>query len=140
MNYFDSLAELTARFSQIYSHYAKDYELTLNELRFLYHLGVHGETTPTEIGTKWALPKQTVTSLCKQLDNKGYLEFAPDENDKRGKIIRLSPKGAEITHLFSSRITNVEIQTANDFGIEKFQLLNRYFGDLQQLLIRNLGK
>ncbi|ABR74113.1 MarR family transcriptional regulator [Actinobacillus succinogenes] len=140
MNYFDSLAELTAQFSQIYSHYAKEYGLTLNELRFLYHLGVHGQTTPTEIGTKWALPKQTVTSLCKQLDRKGYLAFTPDEKDKRGKIIRLSAEGTEITHLFSSKIINIEMQTASDFGSEKFQLLNQYFAELQQLFIRNLGK
>ncbi|MDD2165755.1 hypothetical protein [Glaesserella parasuis] len=61
---FDKLVELAAQLSSIYASVAKQHQLTLNELHFLYSIGRYGATAPTAIGDKWSLPKQTVTSVC----------------------------------------------------------------------------
>ncbi|OBW91758.1 MarR family winged helix-turn-helix transcriptional regulator [Gallibacterium salpingitidis] len=138
MNYFDQLSELTAQFEQIYANWAKEYNLTLNELRFLYHIGRNQQTTPSEIGNKWALPKQTVTSLCKQLDKKGFLVFLPDEQDKRGKVIKLTPLGLSFTLPLIEQITEIEHQTSLEFGEENIQQIILLFSHLQNLFAKNL--
>lgn len=107
---FDKLAELAAQLSSIYASVAKQHQLTLNELHFLYSIGRHGATSPTAIGDKWSLPKQTVTSVCKQLDQKGFLAFLPDENDKRSKLIALSASGKIFIDPIIARLTEAELQ------------------------------
>ncbi|MDP0344768.1 MarR family transcriptional regulator [Glaesserella parasuis] len=107
---FDKLAELAAQLSSIYASVAKQHQLTLNELHFLYSIGRYGATSPTAIGDKWSLPKQTVTSVCKQLDQKGFWAFLPDENDKRSKLIALSASGKIFIDPIIARLTEAELQ------------------------------
>ncbi|CAM2764914.1 MarR family transcriptional regulator [Glaesserella parasuis] len=107
---FDKLVELAAQLSSIYASVAKQHQLTLNELHFLYSIGRYGATSPTAIGDKWSLPKQTVTSVCKQLDQKGFLAFLPDENDKRSKLIALSASGKIFIDPIIARLTEAELQ------------------------------
>lgn len=123
MNPFDKLVELAAKLSGIYAAVAKQHQLTLNELHFLYSIGRYGATSPTAIGDKWSLPKQTVTSVCKQLDQKGFLIFLPDEADKRSKLIDLSESGKHFIDPIIARLTEAELQVSQQFGMEKFEML-----------------
>lgn len=123
MNPFDKLVELAAKLSGIYAAVAKQHQLTLNELHFLYSIGRYGATSPTAIGDKWSLPKQTVTSVCKQLDQKGFLIFMPDANDKRSKLIALSASGKIFIEPIIARLTEAELQVSRQFGMEKFEVL-----------------
>lgn len=123
MNPFDKLVELAAKLSGIYAAVAKQHQLTLNELHFLYSIGRYGATSPTAIGDKWSLPKQTVTSVCKQLDKKGFLIFLPDETDKRSKLIDLSESGKHFIDPIIARLTEAELQVSQQFGMEKFEML-----------------
>lgn len=123
MTPFDKLVELAAKLSGIYAAVAKQHQLTLNELHFLYSIGRYGATSPTAIGDKWSLPKQTVTSVCKQLDQKGLLVFLPDENDKRSKLITLSASGKAFIEPIIAQLTEAELQVSRQFGMEKFEVL-----------------
>lgn len=123
MNPFDKLVELAAKLSGIYAAVAKQHQLTLNELHFLYSIGRYGTTSPTAIGDKWSLPKQTVTSVCKQLDQKGFLIFLPDEADKRSKLIDLSESGKHFIDPIIALLTEAELQVSRQFGMEKFEML-----------------
>lgn len=123
MNPFDKLVELAAKLSGIYAAVARQHQLTLNELHFLYSIGRYGATSPTAIGDKWSLPKQTVTSVCKQLDQKGFLIFLSDEADKRSKLIDLSESGKHFIDPIIARLTEAELQVSRQFGMEKFEML-----------------
>lgn len=123
MNPFDKLVELAAKLSGIYAAVAKQHQLTLNELHFLYSIGRYGATSPTAIGDKWSLPKQTVTSVCKQLDQKGFLIFLPDEADKRSKLIDLSESGKHFIDPIIARLTEAELQVSQQFGMVDFEKL-----------------
>lgn len=133
MNPFDKLVELAAKLSGIYAAVAKQHQLTLNELHFLYSIGRYGATSPTAIGDKWSLPKQTVTSVCKQLDQKGFLIFLPDETDKRSKLIDLSESGKHFIDPIIARLTEAELQVSQQFGMEKFEML---LDDTERVLIQ----
>lgn len=123
MNPFDKLVELAAKLSGIYAAVAKQHQLTLNELHFLYSIGRYGATSPTAIGDKWSLPKQTVTSVCKQLDQKGFLIFMPDETDKRSKLIDLSESGKHFIDPIIARLTEAELQVSQQFSMVDFEKL-----------------
>lgn len=123
MNPFDKLVELAAKLSGIYAAVAKQHQLTLNELHFLYSIGRYGATSPTAIGDKWSLPKQTVTSVCKQLDQKGFLIFLPDETDKRSKLIDLSESGKHFIDPIIARLTEAELQVSQQFSMVDFEKL-----------------
>ena len=123
MNPFDKLVELAAKLSGIYAVVAKQHQLTLNELHFLYSIGRYGATSPTAIGDKWSLPKQTVTSVCKQLDQKGFLIFLPDEADKRSKLIDLSESGKHFIDPIIVQLTEAELQVSQQFGMVDFEKL-----------------
>ncbi|TDQ59800.1 DNA-binding MarR family transcriptional regulator [Mesocricetibacter intestinalis] len=123
MNPLDKLSSLSAQLSQIYAQWAKQYNLTLNELRFLYHINAQGSCSPSEIGDKWSLPKQTVTSVCKQLSQKGFLRFSPDHKDKRAKRIELTPAGLAFTQPMIENLIRLEYQASADFDQEKITLL-----------------
>lgn len=120
---FDKLSDLSARLSSLYANWAKQKGITLNELHFLYHIGRNGTSSPTSIGERWSLPKQTVTSICKQLDNKGYLQFISDEKDKRSKQIGLTEQGKVFIEPIISEITQIEWQTEQQYSPKKLTAL-----------------
>ncbi|WP_373101168.1 MULTISPECIES: MarR family winged helix-turn-helix transcriptional regulator [Pasteurellaceae] len=138
MNPFDKLAELAAQLSDIYAGVAKQHNLTLNELHFLYAVGRSGVVSPSAIGDKWSLPKQTVTSVCKQLDRKGFLQFESNEQDKRGKQIRLTASGEAFVRPLIDALTQAELQVSAQFGEEKFAALLRHFEQLLQIFSQRL--
>ncbi|TCP96217.1 DNA-binding MarR family transcriptional regulator [Cricetibacter osteomyelitidis] len=138
MNHFDKLSELSAQLSQLYAQWAKQYNLTLNELRFLYYIGRNGQCSATEIGDKWSLPKQTVTSVCKQLNRKEFLLFVTDEKDKRSKFIRLSVQGEQFTQPLIDTLTKAELQVSKKFGDKKLEKLLKEFDHLQQIFTQQL--
>ena len=131
INPFDKLAELVAQLSNIYANVAKQHQLTLNELHFLYSIGRYGATSPSTIGNKWSLPKQTVTSVCKQLDQKGFLIFLADETDKRSKLIDLSDKGKAFIEPIIVQLTETELRVSEQFGLPQFE---RLLNDTETLL------
>ncbi|WP_353472877.1 MarR family transcriptional regulator [Salipiger sp. H15] len=45
-----------------------------------------------------AMDRTTLTAALKVLERRGLVETAADEEDKRGKLLRLSPRGHEILH------------------------------------------
>lgn len=123
MTQFDKLADLSAKLSSLYSEWAKKRSITLNELHFLYHIARKGASSPSEIGDRWSLPKQTVTSVCKQLDSKGYLQFVSDEKDKRSKLIGLTKKGKQFIDPIILELTQIEWQTELQYSSKELTIL-----------------
>ena len=42
---------------------------------------------------KWSIPKQTVNTILKEFSVNGYIELLTNKEDKRNKLITLTPKG-----------------------------------------------
>lgn len=131
MTQFDKLADLSAKLAFLYTEWAKQYQITLNELHFLYHIARNGQSSPSAIGDRWSLSKQTVTSVCKQLDKKGYLQFVADEKDKRSKLIGLTAQGRAFIDPIVAELTQIEWQTEQEYSSEKLTAL---LSEVEQLL------
>ena len=75
----------------LYTRWAKDHGMTCDALFVLYAIYYGGgNCRQKEICREWSMPKQTVSSILKNFEEKGYLSFQPDEADRRGKKIGLT--------------------------------------------------
>ena len=68
-------------------------ELTLNEVRALMFVGRHPGTTQKELVAHSGADKAQVARMVALLQDKGWLESAPNAEDKRSRCLRLSTQG-----------------------------------------------
>jgi MarR family transcriptional regulator, temperature-dependent positive regulator of motility len=68
-------------------------DLTHNEVRALMFVGRHPGTTQRELVAHSGADKAQVARMVALLQDKGWLESAPNAEDKRSRCLRLSPQG-----------------------------------------------
>ena len=76
------------------------------------------------------MPKQTVSSILKNFEEKGYLSFQPDETDRRGKKIGLTEAGYRVVKPMMEELERTELAVVRRIGQEKMEALleiNRMF-------------
>lgn len=78
---------------------AKFYGLSDLETIILIHIGHMANSSQKDISEKLGAPKQTVNNIIKNLSKEGLIDLIPSEDDKRMRILRLTPKGEEIRDL-----------------------------------------
>ena len=49
--------------------------------------------TQKSISQMWFIPKQTVNTILKEFSANGYIELLTDKEDKRNKLVILTPEG-----------------------------------------------
>lgn len=90
---------------------------------------------PRDIEEAFRLSHPTVSGLLSRLEKKGFIEFRPDDSDRRIKRIFILPKGRECLDLMSSTIQRTEAQMVQDFTPEE----RAQFSDLLTRAIHNMG-
>jgi MarR family transcriptional regulator, organic hydroperoxide resistance regulator len=73
-----------------------DLNLPLTSLRILGHLHAHGEGRLLAIARRMHLLGSQVSQGMMELDAAGLVAKKPDPNDRRGTIVRLTPKGRRL--------------------------------------------
>lgn len=90
--------DLWFAFNNIYDRWAKAHGLTVSMLFVFYMIHENeGICTQQFISERLLLPKQTINSILQTIQKYGYIQMALDENDKRNKLISLTPYGKEYT-------------------------------------------
>lgn len=97
----------------------------------------HRETPPCsrDIEEAFHLSHPTVSGLLTRLEKKGFIEFRPDENDRRCKRIYVMPKGLELDETMHRIIRETEAAMVQGFTEEE----KLQFGNLLTRAIDNLG-
>ena len=107
-----------------------DVELTASQGPILGYIA-HRKTAPCsrDIEEEFHLSHPTVSGLLSRLEKKDFIEFRPDEADRRCKRIHLRPKGREFIETIHRTIRETETQMVQNFTEEEkeqfFRLLNR---------------
>lgn len=87
---------------------------------------------PGELTNELHLSKQSVNDVLRDLDDMGYIRREVDPTDRRGRIIRLTPKGRELEDQVYEAASDVERKLEKAFG-------KRRVRELRQMLIEAAG-
>lgn len=137
---FDQLAELFSDGLNLYLNWAKQQGLSANEFYVLYYLSMAEQCTQKDISEEWQIPKQTVSVVCKNLVEKGWLKYSQATADKREKTLMLTKLGKSIALPMAEKLTAIEQQTAQEFGFERCAKLIGELKLLNQLFAKNLNQ
>ncbi len=96
---------------RIYANYAKERGVTSSELNLCYELHTKEQCTPLSIADAWSMPKQTVNSILRQLEKRGYIATEPHPDDARRKIISLTAEGRAYTETLIAPLIAAELRT-----------------------------
>ena len=77
-------------------HYRNRYGMLRTEWRVLFHLGVYGDLTATQICELSSLHKTKVSRAVAALQDKRFLSRETVEADRRNATLTLTPKGQEV--------------------------------------------
>ena len=97
----------------------------------------HADTPPCprDIEAAFHLSHPTVSGLLSRLERKGFLEFRPDEADRRCKRIYLLPRAVELNETIRKAIDANEARLVEGFTPEE----QAQFRDFLFRAIRNMG-
>ena len=107
-----------------------DVDLTASQGPILGYIA-HRKSPPCsrDIEEEFKLSHPTVSGLLSRLEKKEFIQFRPDETDRRCKRIYLQPKGREFMERIHRTIRETETQMVQNFTEEEqeqfFTLLNR---------------
>ena len=90
---------------------------------------------PKDIEQAFHLSHPTVSGLLSRLEKKGFIEFRPDENDRRSKRIHLLPKGRELDETMHQTILSTEARLVQGFSKAELD----QFHDLLTRALHNMG-
>ncbi len=117
----------------IYDKWAKAHGLSSNELLFLYSLyEADNHCTQREISQRWFIPKQTINTILKDFERKGYVKLSSSADDKRNKLIRLTPAGMDYAKSIIEELRAKELYVMQEIGTIRVREMN----DSQELFIR----
>lgn len=88
-----------------------------------------------DIEEAFQLSHPTVSGLLSRLEKKGFVEFRPDEHDRRCKRIYILPKGRQCNEMMHNTILENERRMVRDFTEEE----KAQFAGLLERAIANMG-
>ena len=111
--------------TQLYVKWAKQHGTTYNSVVVMRTILENKDAcTPKMICDRRGLPKQTVSTILRDFEKKGYIVLVGSETDGRSKMISLTPSGAAYGTAISDALYQQDVQVANIMGIDKFKELN----------------
>jgi DNA-binding MarR family transcriptional regulator len=84
----------------------------------------------TDMAADAAMTKQAMQYLVDDLENLGYAERIPDPDDRRAKLIRLTPRGRECVVFAREAFARTEAAWAKKLGQTKMSQLRALLAEL----------
>lgn len=111
--------------TQLYEKWSKQRGITYNYVLTLCTLLNNQEyCTQKMICDQWGLAKQTVNTILKDFEKKGYVTFTNLSSDKRNKLILLTDDGKSYANEISEALTNLDMYAFQKMGIDRMKYLN----------------
>lgn len=107
-----------------YEEWSKEQGLSSNGVLVLYSFCSSEYCTQRSISSKWCIPKQTVNTILKDLEKKGYVEMAAVQEDKRSKQLTLTEAGRAFAEEVVGKLRKKEVRVMEKMGLENITALN----------------
>lgn len=112
-----------AKSNALYSKAASVLGVGYPELMVLYALKSMGELTQKQIAENFGMQKQTVHTIVRALQQKGFLMLEACEEDKREKRIILTESGQEYADRIVAPVRNAENRIYRTIGNERLEAM-----------------
>jgi DNA-binding MarR family transcriptional regulator len=76
---------------------------------------------PTDLAQRMQITKQSVHDLLRHLERRGYAERRPDPDDKRSRLIYLTPRGRRLEAVARKYARLAERELEDELGQKRFQ-------------------
>ena len=93
--FFYNFGKASYHVDSFYDEFAKQSNVSSALLWVLYALNDGQPHTQIEVSTEWELPKTTVNTVIKELQQNGYVELIPIKGKRREMSIALTEAGKE---------------------------------------------
>ena len=114
-------------FQQVY----KDrYGMLRTEWRVLFHLGMFGRMTATQIGAKAKIHKTKISRAVHRLEQRRFLKRVPSETDRRVEWLELTAAGEGAYRELRDVAQTYETQLLAGFSAAEIALLKRMLARL----------
>jgi DNA-binding MarR family transcriptional regulator len=87
-------------------------------------------TRPSEMARRAGVTPQAMAEFVRYLEERGYVERAPDPSDGRARLVRLTPLGREAADAAHVVFDAIESRWKRTLGAERYAELKRMLTDL----------
>ena len=84
----------------------------------LQAIGLHGATA-TEAGRRLGISKQAAGKTIDRLEALGYVQRAGDDQDRRRKLVRITPRGLEALAMSAMIFNDIRSRWADTLGADR---------------------
>jgi DNA-binding MarR family transcriptional regulator len=88
---------------------------------------------PTELAHRTIVTKQTMNHLLAALEDGSYLRRVRDPDDRRGTIVRLTPRGRKLTALIHATASAIQEEWAQQLGPSRMEELVALLTDVEAI-------
>ncbi len=120
------------RIDGFYAEYAKESGVKENLLWILYALNDGNSHSQKEICDSWDLPRTTVNTIIKELENDGYINLIQIKGEKRELEVVLTDKGKSYADSLLDKLYKIEEKVSHyliesDLTLKLNNLLNELY-------------
>lgn len=135
-DFMRNLGERVNKVNALYYKWAKLNGMTYNRLAVLYVAYKNDLCSQKHICLEWTLPKQTVNTTCKELQQESYILQIKNENNKREICISLTEKGRKFAKPIVEKLLAIESKVIGHIGSENakefLRLFNLFCDDMEK--------
>ena len=117
----------------------EDVELHPQDYPFFVLIGAEGPLTPTALAARMAMPLSTVLFRAGKLERRGHVERAPNPDDRRSYLLRLSDEGVRLLADARPRFRALAEAVEARLGDEQISDLRGSLGELRAAIEAELG-
>lgn len=121
--FFYNLGKEIYHLDAVYTKFAKQSGIPPTLLWILYALNDGKEHTQIEICRTWDLPKSTVNTIIKELENYGYIMLFPIKGKRREMTILLTKEGQNYANNILSDLYKIESDLFATLSNEDFEIV-----------------
>ncbi|MCP2040788.1 DNA-binding MarR family transcriptional regulator [Neisseria sp. HSC-16F19] len=133
----DEFGRLFAAMARYYHDWARQQGISYTQLAVLHTLVRQTHCTQKQISDEWSLPKQTLSTVCKNYLDAGLLTAAATD-DKREKQLSLTAAGRALAEPLIARLEALEQHILTQFGHERSLRLLQEFGELSRIFAEHM--
>ena len=137
----DRIYEAVQKINQVYDIWAASHGLTLYEMQMYYEILRSNKQVMTQknLSQKLDAPKTSINSIIKRQLQTGYIELHINPQNKREKVISLTPEGRKFAEKLIKPLLKYENEAAAMLDDEELEIAITVQNEFADILLEKVG-